>query len=200
MRNVNIVLTVGALLLGGAAFADTGRIGDSDREFIEKAAMGGMAEVKLGRLAVERAQSSTVKDFGRRMIDDHTRVNRNLQQVAAKKGVTVPSRLSPEDQALYDRLSRLSGAEFDRAYLDAMAKDHDQDVAEFKKQANEAQDPELKAFARGALPTLEEHDDLAHRALGRTGASEARPMKSGEMPQQRRPLPPEQETPHQPGR
>src|SRR5579863_3885130 len=96
-----------------------------DRAFVNKAATGGMAEVKLGQLAVEKAASPTVKAFGQKMVDDHSKANDQLRLIAEKKELPMPTALPVEEAQLYDRLARLEGADFDKAYMDAMVQDHD---------------------------------------------------------------------------
>jgi putative membrane protein len=129
----------------------------ADQNFVKKAAEGGMAEVELGKLATEKASSDDVKKFGQRMVDDHGKANDQLKQIASQKGVNVPSDLDAKDKALKDRLSKLSGAEFDRAYMKNMVHDHTKDVAEFRKESKSAKDNDLKNFASQTLPTLEDH-------------------------------------------
>lgn len=132
-----------------------------DSGFMTKAAQGGLAEVELGRLAATHASNQQVKQFGQRMVDDHSKANNELQQIAAKEGVTLPTTLAAKDQAEMDRLSSLNGGDFDKAYMEDMVKDHRADVAEFKKEANSGTDPSVKAFAAKTLPTLEKHLTLA---------------------------------------
>ena len=132
-----------------------------DNKFITEAAQGGMAEVQLGHLAVQHASNDKVKQFGQRMVDDHSKANEELKQVASKKGVTLPTSVDAKDQATIDRLSKLNGADFDRAYMNDMVKDHRKDVGEFKKEASSGSDPDVKAFASKTLPTLEEHLKMA---------------------------------------
>jgi putative membrane protein len=133
----------------------------ADNSFATKAAQGGMAEVQLGNLAKARAHSQEVKDFGQRMVTDHTKVNDQLKQIAAKTGMTLPTGLDAKDQATYDRLSKLSGVEFDRAYMRDMVSDHRGDVAEFRHESEHGANPDLKGFATATLPVLEEHLKLA---------------------------------------
>jgi len=135
----------------------TGSLSASDRTFIKKAAQGGMAEVQLGKLATEKGSSEDVKKFGQRMVDDHSKANDQLKQLAASKGVDVPTSLNSKDDATKDRLSKLSGSAFDRAYMQDMVKDHTQDVSEFKKASQTAKDPDVKSWAAQTLPTLENH-------------------------------------------
>jgi putative membrane protein len=128
-----------------------------DRTFIKKAAEGGLAEVELGRLAAEKGHSDEVKKFGQRMVDDHSKANDQLKQLASSKGVNVPSDLDAKDKATKDRLSKLSGAQFDRAYMNDMVRDHSKDVAEFRHESKMAKDSDVKNFASQTLPTLEDH-------------------------------------------
>lgn len=129
----------------------------ADRRFVDKAAEGGKAEVELGQLAVQKAASDDVKKFGQRMVDDHTRANEKLQEVAQKKGLQLPDKLSAKDQATKSRLEKLSGKEFDDAYMKDMVKDHTKDVNEFQREANTAKDPDVKSFVQTTLPTLQDH-------------------------------------------
>ncbi len=139
------------------ASSNTRSLTAADRHFMDKAAEGGKAEVELGQLAVQKASSEDVKKFGQRMVDDHTRANQKLQEVASQKGVTLPDKLNAKDQAAKDRLEKLSGKQFDQAYMRDMVKDHTKDVNEFQKEANTAKDPDVKSFAQTTLPTLQDH-------------------------------------------
>ncbi|HET7442087.1 MAG TPA: DUF4142 domain-containing protein, partial [Terriglobales bacterium] len=136
---------------------NSSQLSASDRTFIKKAAQGGLAEVELGKLATEKASSDSVKKFGQRMVDDHSKANEELKEVAGKVGVTLPDKLSPKDQATKDRLSKLNGEQFDAAYMRDMVKDHTKDVAEFRQESQKASNPDVKNFASQTLPTLEDH-------------------------------------------
>ena len=127
-----------------------------DMKFAEKAAMSGMAEVKLGQLALEKASSPEVKQFAQKMIDDHGKANDELKSLAQSKQMELPTDLG-KHQKDYDKLAAMSGSDFDRAYVDCMVKDHKEDVSLFEKQANKGEDAELKAFAARTLPTLQMH-------------------------------------------
>ena len=129
----------------------------ADQTFVKKAAQGGMAEVELGKLATQKASSEDVKKFGQRMVDDHTKANDQLKQIAGNKGVTLPTDLDSKDQALKDRLSKLDGDKFDQAYMKNMVRDHTKDVSEFRKESTSGKDSDLKSFASQTLPTLEDH-------------------------------------------
>lgn len=142
--------------------------------FMHQAAIGGLAEVELGRLASEKASSDEVKQFGQRMVTDHSKANTELQTLAQKKGVTLPTELDAKHKKTVEKLSKLSGAAFDRAYMDEMRKDHKKDVSAFKQQSTSGSDPEVKSWAAATLPTLQEHMQMAertHSAVGTSGKS-----------------------------
>jgi len=156
MRRLGWLLALG-LLGGGVALADAG-----DKGFVDKAATGGMAEVKLSKLAMDKGQSMEVKQFARKMVEDHTKANMELKQIAEKKSLAVPTTLDEKHQKVYDKLVKLNGSDFDKEYMRTMATDHDDTVKLFKDQSQNGQDPELKSFAMKTLPILEKHDDMAH--------------------------------------
>ena len=128
-----------------------------DKKFVKDAAIGGMTEVELGKLAAQKATRDDVKQFGQKMVDDHTKANDQLKEIATKSSMEVPSSLDPKHQARVDKLSALSGAAFDKAYVKDQLKDHLQDVSEFQSEAQGGSDPNIKQFAASTLPTLQEH-------------------------------------------
>ena len=132
-----------------------------DRDFMMDAAIGGLEEVELGRVAAQKGMSDAVKQFGQRMVDDHSKANSELMSLASSKGITLPTTLDEKHQKDVTKLSAMSGAEFDRAYSKMMLSDHTKDVAEFEKQSTKGTDPDLKAFAGKTLPTLQEHLQMA---------------------------------------
>jgi len=138
-----------------------GTLSNSDRKFVHEAAIGGMAEVEMGNLAQQKASSDAVKQFGQKMVTDHSKADDQLKQIASSKGVQVPASLDHKSQKEMDKLSKKSGADFDKAYMSLMVDDHKKDVAEFKKESNAAKDPDVRNFATQTLPTLQEHLQLA---------------------------------------
>ena len=146
---------------GSRASSDSDKVARADRKFIETAAEGGMAEVQLGQLAAQKGQSDQVKQFGQKMVDDHTKANDQLKQIASTKGVTLPTDLKSADKREMDRLSKLSGAEFDREYMKHMVSDHKKDVSDFQKEAKSGKDAEVKSFASQTVPVLQQHLQLA---------------------------------------
>jgi putative membrane protein len=175
----------GASSSKAGADAATGSLAAADKTFMMKAAAGGMAEVELGRLATEKASSADVKQFGQRMVDDHSKANDELKALASQKSVTLPTDLDAKHKATKDRLSKLSGDAFDKAYMADMVADHNEDVAEFARVSKSAKDADVKAFAAKTLPTLQEHQRLAKEVAGKvrgsaskTGTAPKSPKKS----------------------
>lgn len=159
-----ISLAVAALVaLTLPAAAQVQVVNDVDRQFVNKAATDGLAEVELGRLATQRAARPAVRSFGERMVTDHGRANAELAALARSKGLTMPMTLDPSAQAMRDRLSSLNGADFDRAYMSEMVRDHTEDVALFERQTEVSTDPDIKAWTARSLPMLREHLALARQ-------------------------------------
>ena len=140
-----------------------------DHDFLMDAAMGGLMEVELGRMAAQQGTSEAVKQFGQRMVDDHGKANQELMSLASSKGMTLPTDLDEKHRQEVTKLSAMSGAEFDRAYSKMMLSDHNKDVSEFEKQSTRGTDPDLKAFAAKTLPTLQEHLQMARALPGNEG-------------------------------
>lgn len=129
----------------------------ADTTFAIKAAQGGVAEVEMGKLAVEKGSSADVKAFGRQMVDDHTKANNDLKSIAEKKGMTLPDDMNAHQHATHTKLQRLSGDAFDQAYVKDMVKDHEEDVKEFEKESESGKDLDIKGFASRTLPVLRGH-------------------------------------------
>lgn len=139
-------------------------------KFTATAAQGGMMEVELGRLALQRAGDPSVRAFGQKMVSDHTAANAELKGVAARKNLTLPGEMSSDQKSMVEKLSKLSGAEFDKEYMSDMVKDHETDVKDFQVQASEGSDPEIKSFAGKTLPILQGHLQMARDTAGKIGA------------------------------
>ena len=155
----------GSMAMGSNnATAKASTVSRGDRKFMENAAKGGLAEVQLGKLAADKASAPEVKQFGQRMVDDHGKANDQLKQLATSKGVNLPTELDRSTQREMDKLSKLSGAAFDREYMKHMVSDHKKDISEFKSESKKAKDADLKQFATATLPTLEQHLSLAQSA------------------------------------
>jgi putative membrane protein len=143
----------------------------SDQTFMKEAAIGGMEEVELGNLAKQKASSNDVKQFGERMATDHGKADEDLKKIAQQKSIQLPTALDAKHKATVDRLSKLSGDAFDKAYMKEMLSDHKHDVAAFKKESTSAKDADVKQFASNTLPTLEDHLKLAQDTASKVGVS-----------------------------
>lgn len=128
-----------------------------DKAFVHNAMEGGMAEVELGQLAAQKASSPDVKQFGQRMVDDHTKLNDQIKPIAAQLGVQPPDHLSKKDKALDARLQSLSGTQFDDAYIKAMVKDHKKDLDDFKSEAQQTQNPQLQQAVQQGGQVIAQH-------------------------------------------
>jgi putative membrane protein len=152
----------------GPHAGDVGQV-MQDKMFLRKAAEGGIAEVKLGQLAAQKASSDDVKTFGQKMVDDHTKLSLEIAQVADSMGVMLPKSMNKEDQAEYAKLNALSGNDFDIEYLSFMVKDHHKDLHEFRMEAASPTDPALHNAVVKAQSVIHDHtvmvDKLA-RAKG----------------------------------
>jgi putative membrane protein len=156
--NANTVTGVGSNTNDATNMRSDTKTGDTG--FLTEAAQGGMAEVELGKLASTKATNPDVKKFAQQMITDHSKANNELKELAAKKNFSVPTELSPKHKSLMDKLNGLSGADFDKAYVDAMVDDHKEDVEAFKDQSEDGKDADVKAWAGKTLPTLQMHLDM----------------------------------------
>ncbi|HWF07164.1 MAG TPA: DUF4142 domain-containing protein [Bryobacteraceae bacterium] len=141
----------------------------SDARFAKDAAIGGMTEVEMGKIAVKNGSSDKVKQFGQRMIDDHSKAADQLKSVAAKDNITLPTELDAKHKAMVDKYAAMTGTAFDRAYMRDMVKDHQTDVADFQKESNSGSNYDLKNWAGTTLPTLQEHLRLARDAESSLG-------------------------------
>ena len=161
----------------GPNSGDVGQI-MQDKMFLRQAAEGGIAEVKFGQLATQKGSTDEVRSFGQKMVDDHTKMNLEMAQVADSMGVMLPKSMNKEDQAEYDKLSSLSGNDFDMEYLSVMVKDHHKDLHAFRMEAASPTDPRLHDQVVNEEGIIHEHTVLADklaRAKGIPVPSHARP-------------------------
>ena len=136
-----------------------------DEAFVRAGARGGLSEIKLGKLAMDQGSNETVKAFATRMVAEHTKAGDELKEAAKEENIGLPTDLTAKDQATYDRLSKLNGAEFDQAYAQDMVKDHQQDLRDFQREANHGNDDVIRGFASETVPTIQQHLDQAKEML-----------------------------------
>jgi putative membrane protein len=133
-------------------------------EFLVKAASGGLMEVELGKMAQKNGANADVKTFGKRMETDHTKANQELKTLAASKNVTIPSTPGEDEQKHINDMQKMTGAAFDRHYMDMMVTDHKKDIELFEDATEDNEiDPDVKAFAQKTLPILRQHLELAQK-------------------------------------
>lgn len=138
-------------------------------EFAQKAAVISKAEIELGEMALEKSSNDDVKKFAKRMVTDHTASSAKLKTVAGKENISLPQSLDTEHKATKQKLSALRGEEFDREYMKAMSNGHDKAVALFESASQSTEvSPDLKQFASSTLPTLRDHQKMAHTLHGKT--------------------------------
>jgi putative membrane protein len=129
--------------------------------FLKDAAEGGMAEVQLGQLAQDKGNSQRVKDFGSMMVRDHSSANDQVKQLASQRSVSLSDSISSQHKKAKDDLSKKDGKAFDKAYIDAMVKGHQQVIDMFEKASKNVTDAQVKSFIDNTLPTIKMHLDSA---------------------------------------
>ncbi len=140
---------------------ETAPVDKESSDFAIEAANGGMMEVEAGKLAQEKATNQRVKDFAAMMVRDHSKANDELKGLAQSKNIALPDSVSGDAKDHIDKMSKMSGKDFDKHYIDMMVDDHDKDVDKFEKASGNLTDPDLKTWAGNTLPTLKAHQDSA---------------------------------------
>lgn len=157
--------------------ADAGKkdnLDRADRNFVKEAAIDGMYEVEVGKIASEQGGDPAVKSFGRKLASDHSAANDELKQLSSARNLDLPGELPMAKQRSLDKLRKASGSQFDRQFIDKVAiKDHEKDIKRFEEQARKGKDPEIRAWAEKTLPKLREHLADARRLQGNSGADRA---------------------------
>jgi putative membrane protein len=134
-----------------------------DKDFVHSALEGGMAEVQMGQLATQKGSTDDVKQFGQKMVQDHTQISDHMKEVAQQLGVSEPKGLSKKDKGEVAKLNSLSGPEFDKAYIVAMVKDHKKDLSDFRAEAQNTQNPAVKQLAQQGAQVIDQHLQMAEQ-------------------------------------
>jgi putative membrane protein len=163
MKSILLAGAVAALLPLGASAA---QLSSQDRSFMEHAAIGGLAEVQEGQLAQAKAATPQVKQFGQRMVQDHTPNNQELMALAKQKGVTPPAALDSTHKQEIATLQKNTGAAFDRDYIKRELSDHQEMTSLLQQEIQSGTDPDVKAFAQKTLPVIQEHLRMAQQLQG----------------------------------
>jgi putative membrane protein len=135
----------------------------TDRVFVKEAMEGGLAEVQLGQLTLQKSNNDQVKQFAQHMIDDHTKLNEEMKPVAQQLGVAIPAQVSKKDSKIIAKLQALSGPAYDQAYIKDMVKDHKGDLSEFQAEASSGQDQLVKDAAAQGSKVIAQHLQMAQQ-------------------------------------
>ncbi|MES2572577.1 MAG: DUF4142 domain-containing protein [Verrucomicrobiota bacterium] len=139
------------------AGAVSGRLGVPEETFVLKAAQDELMQIQLGELAQQKGRRAGVTKFADSMVTDHTRLNDALKALASQKGITLPDRLDAIHAGVVDRLSKLEGEQFDKAYIDEMIRTHRTSISGFEEAAKISRDTDLRTFLSRGLPALKTH-------------------------------------------
>jgi putative membrane protein len=142
-----------------------------DQQFLTEAAQDGRAEVEVAQLAASKASNPGVKRFAQRLVADHTKANQQLESLPQASQIQSSS-LPEEKRSAVDQLSKASGKEFDRAFVDQAVQDHESAVARFQEAASTAKDPQIKQFAAQNVPVLQRHLEMAKQLQSRLSGGE----------------------------
>lgn len=148
-----------ALVAAAPAMAQSGpkTLQQPDQDFLVKASEGNISEIKLGQLAMHKANNPQIKQFAQRMIDDHTKAQQQLVKDTEASNIIDPDHMTKDAAGLYDKLNQEAGADFDKDYMSAMVNDHQDDVNTFQDEIKNGKNEQLKAYAQNTLPVLQQH-------------------------------------------
>ncbi len=149
------------------------KMNSTDQNFVTQAAQDGMGEVAIAKLAEQKATDPQVKNLAKKLLDDHNKADDQLKDIASKQNITLPSDMSQQDKDRVDRMSKLSGKQFDDAFLKEQVKDHQKDIRAFQNEANNGQDPQLKQWAQNNLSVLRDHLKMTQNLAKREGVTTA---------------------------
>ncbi len=174
MRKIWIVFAASLLCLSLAAFAqdpsrEKSTMNQQDKEFANLAAHANRGEIEIGNVAQQKASNDGVKQFAKRMVEDHTNASQEMKNWASQNNFTLPSGLTADDSSTKSSLSSSSGSQFDQKYIQSQLKDHKQVISAFEKEVQDGQDPQLKQMAARMLPVLQDHVRIAEDIAGQLG-------------------------------
>jgi putative membrane protein len=170
MNKFGIVALLAAVVIGGPAWAQgttSAKADKASQTFLTKAIEGNYAEVEMGKLAQQNGQSAGVKSFGQMLASDHGSANGKAIAAAKEMGVTAPGGPNAKQKKDYDKMAKMTGAAFDKAFARHMVADHKKDISEYQKEARKKD--AAGQYAEGALPTLKKHLETA-QSLGKSAA------------------------------
>ena len=146
--------------------------------FLKQAAEINLGEVQLGKLAEQKGNNPAIRDFGKRMVEDHTRAEDNLRQIAQKQGVTLPTSAGQHEAMLQQQLSGAKGAQFDQIYIEHMLSGHKGAIDAFENEIEHGSNPAIKGYAENTLSVIQDHIRIAEDVAGKMGLSGAQGLQS----------------------
>jgi putative membrane protein len=174
-----VVVTALALPLAGSARGlSTQANMPTGKQFITAAADANLGEIALGNLARQKGNNQAVKDFGERMVEDHSQLETKLQELAKAKGITLPSEAGSDVSNLEHQLSADSGAKFDQVYIQHMLAGHKQAISDFENEIEHGQNPAFRSYAESALPVIQDHIRIAEDVAGKMQLNGASGLES----------------------
>lgn len=180
MKSWSIAIVITVLALGGVLAAQQKGASSmpTGKAFLTKAADINLDEVYLGKLAEQKGSDPAVKDFGKRMIEDHTKAEDELQPLAKREGVTLPAKPGADAVSLHQQLSGASGAEFDKTYIEHMLAGHKGAISTFENEIEHDSNAAIKGYAESTLPVIQDHIRLAENVAGKMGMSGAKGLSA----------------------
>jgi putative membrane protein len=148
------------------------KLPDTGPGFVKLASQDGMTEVALGKLALMKSSNPDIKQFASRMVQDHSKANVQLSEIAKKQGIPVSKKLDAEHAAMVKMMSDKSGADFDTAYTSDMLADHKKAITLFQNEATDHADPDLASFAQSTLPVLRQHQQMAEQLTNKVAQNQ----------------------------
>jgi putative membrane protein len=179
----SFILRVGlasALMCAATGGWAQGKTDKAAQTFMTKAIQGNLAEVSMGQLALKQAESQEVRSYGQQLVTDHSAANKRATTVASQMGMTPPSEPSKKQQSDAAKMAKMSGAAFDRAFVQHMVADHRKEIAEHRKAAKMKNDM-AASYATEALPALEKHLEMAQALNKGMGKGGKQPSKQPSM-------------------
>jgi putative membrane protein len=157
------------LTLPASAAARHGKSANADQQFITEAIQGDLAEVNMGKLAQQKGQSDRVKQYGQMLEQDHSEHLQKAQQIAGQDGLKAPSEPNAMQQSMYQKLNSMPADKFDAAFARDMVRDHEKDIAKYRKEASSGSP--LADFAKQTVPVLQKHLQNAEALTSSRAAS-----------------------------
>jgi putative membrane protein len=169
-------VVLAAAFSGGVVLAQD--VTSSDKKFLTDSAQGNVAEINFAKLALQKSQDKNVREFATKMIKDHEMLQSEMKPIARKLGVKEPTGPPLSAHAKYMELKMKSGTDFDRAYVEAMVKDHHDDLQAFMTEESTTTNPDLKAAVGKGLSVIKQHTEMIDN-IAHMGGIQTPPMPAG---------------------